>query len=235
MPAVARARGALDGGRRVARDPERRMRLLDGRWAGPHRRQAVARAREVGVAAAPERPADREVLLGPPAAPGKRHAERLELLAEPAGARGEDYTATREDVERGDLLRRDHGVAIRDDVRADAQPHAAGLAGEIGEGDRRLEEALDDAQVAGPRIGPTVVRIDRASGARGDEVVAHPDGVDAERFRLAGEADEHVGRGERSVVGERDAEAHAGELPEGGPAAPVGAQRLRRRSRAVST
>src|SRR5207253_1421673 len=118
-PAVARAGGALDGVRRVARDPERRMRLLDGRWAGPHRRQAVARAREVGVAAAPERPADREVLLGPPAAPGKRHAERLELLAEPAGARGEDYTATREDVERGDLLRRDHGVAIRDDVRAD--------------------------------------------------------------------------------------------------------------------
>ncbi len=206
------------------------MRLLDGRRAGAHGRQPVARALELRVAAAPERATDGEVLVGPEAAARERHAECLELLAQPPGTDREDGAPAREDVERGDLLRRDDGVPIREDVCADAEAHAARVACEERQRDGRLEEPFDDGHVAGPGVGPAVVGIDRARVARRDQVIAHPDGIHPQRLGLTREPRQKIGCRERTVVGQRDPDAHGPELAEGAPGTPAGHDQITRTS-----
>ena len=157
----------------------------------------------------PERAADREVLVGPPAARARteRRARRTPRRASRRRC-ASTSAAAGERVERRDLLRGHDRVPVRHDVRAHAEPDARRRAGQERERRERLVELLDDSHVAGLRIGPAVVGIDDRDADRRHQVIAHPHRVDAELLGAPGEAHERRRAGERAVVRERDAVSH---------------------------
>ena len=60
------------------------------------------------------------------------HVERAELLLEPPDADAEVDSATGQDVEVGDVLRRAHGVALWDEADAGAEADPIGHGREVG-------------------------------------------------------------------------------------------------------
>jgi hypothetical protein len=207
VPALAEARGARAGGPRVAGHPERE-RLLEWLRPRPHGREVDEVPAVRGHLVGPERATDGEVLVRAPPPALERHADRLELLPEPPDADREHDAPSRERIESCHLLGGHDGRTVGHDVGAHAEPDAGRRAGEEGERREWLVEMLDHADVARPRVRAPVVGIDGRDAGRCDEVVAHPDRVDAERLGASCEAREGRGAREGTVARERDPEAH---------------------------
>src|SRR6185437_878599 len=97
---VAMPGGASERCRRIAADPDRRMRLLQRKGFGAYVVVAVEPAREAGGRLRPELLEDREPFVGDGAAPVEiGRVERLEFLLEPAGADAQRYPSARQHVE----------------------------------------------------------------------------------------------------------------------------------------
>ena len=112
---------------------------------------------------APQR--DRLVEIRAPHVEPVTGAEIRELRLAPANPEAGDHPAARQRVERGELLREDHGVALGDDDDARAEPETAVPGADPG-------ERLDRVEVR-PVVPGRVAVVD-------EDVVGRPDGVEAE-------------------------------------------------------
>ena len=135
----------------------------------------------------------------------ERHADRLELLLEPADADAELDAAAAHVVERRHLLGQHERIAQRqdDDAGHEAQPGRDG--GHRRHPDQRIGQgaAWPAGQPAARRVG-----IDRGVFVREDDVVDGDDGVEACRFRKLDHADcaREIGEG---VVAEVEGVLHS--------------------------
>src|SRR5262249_19688286 len=141
VPALADIGDAPEGGVALAAEVDRGMGLLDRLRVLAARRQVVERAVVLGDRVAPEAAHDLQVRPRPGGAAIDRDAERGEPLGEPTAADTEVDAAVREPVDAGDLLRRVDGRALRHQADAGAEPDRLRLAGEKGEGNKRIERA----------------------------------------------------------------------------------------------
>jgi hypothetical protein len=153
-----------------------------------------------------EKPAERvDRLVEQPAAVGARGEPRLrqlELLAVGADPDARDHAAVAELVERGELLREQHGLARAEDQHSRRETGAARDAGGRGEDDDDLVEAR--------RVGVVLADVGRRR-----DVIVSPERVVAELVAEHEEIDELVRAAERQrqvqallARGQRDAELH---------------------------
>ena len=114
-PAVAACRDPAQRGLARSADPDRRARLLHRARPLPDVLEAPARAGVLRPLVG-ERDGDRvDRLVGDRAALGERHAERVELAFDVAGADADDRAAARERVERRERLGGLQRVLVRGD------------------------------------------------------------------------------------------------------------------------
>ena len=119
-----------------------------------------------------------QALLEARAAAVRRHAEHRHLLLRPAHACAEDEAPAGEVVERGDQLRREHGLAVVEHQHRRAEPDRARHARDEGELGRRLEDRVVDRR-ARRHDAVGRVRVRRAPLAREHDVVVDPERVEA--------------------------------------------------------
>ena len=179
-------------GRRLATDPDRDVRLLDGSRVGAD----VAVAHPAAVEAArpvlrPQVDARGHVLVGhgAPAVVQLADPERVELLAHPPDADAERDAPVRDPVDRRQLLREDERVAVGHDEHARTDQHTLRAGGDRRHhGDRVVDELLGTER----RIAGGVVEVARRDAARHDHVVVDPDRVVAERLGRVGDREAAV-------------------------------------------
>jgi hypothetical protein len=113
-------------------------------------------------------------LVGAGAAAAEVGADGGELVRLPAHADTEDEPVAGQAGQGGGLLGQQHRFAQRRDQHRGAQPDAAGVRGQVREGDQRLVHAA---------VGVAV-------GLRRQQVVGQPQGAVAEILRLSGQLHE---------------------------------------------
>ena len=190
--------------RRMAADPDRRMRLLQREGFAADVGIAVELAVEAGGRLRPELLEDRDPFVGHRAAPLEVGAvQRLELLLQPADADAQRDPSAGQDIERGHHLRRQHRVAIGQHQHGgdEAQPlRRAGHHAQDGEGLQRVAAA---GMLAVQRVG-----IGRLAFDREDDVVGDHGGVQPQPLAFARQREDAVARGGRAAGGEIEAVAH---------------------------
>src|SRR6266540_873973 len=142
VPTVPALDGAAIGGRRFPTDDDRRMRPL-------HRPRALDDVGEADEAPlerrrrlVPQRPHDRQVLVGPGATIGQRHAERAQLRLDIADPDADGQPPLGQHVDRRELLRQQDRLPLRQHDHPEAQPHPAGQRRHVGQGHDRLDTRL---------------------------------------------------------------------------------------------
>ena len=148
----------------------------------------------------PELLVDPQVLVGRPATRlERRRAHRRELLGHPAGADADDGPPAREQVDGGEKLRRQHGLAVGHDHHRGEQPHLAGDAGQVSHQRQRLQalagEQGGEIERAVGRIG--VGRID-ALGHH--DVIRDRENSVAQLFAVLGDGPDVLRHGQRPAV-----------------------------------
>jgi len=146
---------------------------------------------------------DRLVRPGPALVEGC--AEDLDLLAHPAHARAQDDPASREMIEGGEHLGREHGVAVGEHEDGGAEARALGDAGHEAERGQGLEKRRvgRKGKLPGGAIG-----IARGDGVGHDDVIAGPQAVVAKPLHLTREGQQVRPRGQGPEDGEMAAEFH---------------------------
>jgi len=145
------------------------------------------------------------VVVATPAV-GERHADRIELLLQPADPDPEDHATATQVVDRRDLLRGDQGVALRDDEDARRELDPLGHRGHVGQPDERVRQV--ELLGAAGHLARPVVRVLRLVAARHDDVLDGPErlepGALGDRRQLASPRCRRAHPG----VGEHQAELH---------------------------
>ena len=133
-----------------------------------------------------------EVLVGPFAAFLERDTERFELGRQPARANAHDQPPTAQVVDRTQEFRGEDRVAVGDDEDARTDGDVGGFGGQVGQDRQGFGHELRD--------------IGRAFGH--DDVVADPDGVEADVFDGAGHRPDGFRRRELVGLWDGDSVAH---------------------------
>ena len=135
----------------------------------------------------------------------ERHPERGEFLAPPPGSRAQDDPPPGEIVGRGQRLRGDDRVAIRNDQNACADRDPLRRGGQVGDGRQRFQPGLVRAERerAGGRVG-----VGRAAVDWDEQAVGHPDRVVPEGLRPLGQGGDGLAVGQRPAPLQREAESH---------------------------
>ena len=134
----------------------------------------------------------------------ERRRDHVELLLQPADADPEVDPPAGEVVEVDHLLGRVHGVPLRHEADAGAEPDPVGDGGQVGEGGERLEQPGVAAAGEAAVVGVGVLRLVLVEH---HHVLGHPDRLEAAVLGLAAERAEDLGvgvavaeRGEQSDV-----------------------------------
>jgi hypothetical protein len=143
-PAVGDAAGAAQRRGGTAAQQHRRVRALQRLGLHPGRGNLVEVAVELDQVVGPQRPQHPQELLAPGAALRVRHARGRELHPGPADAEPHVEAAAGDDVEGGQLLGHQGRREERHVEHRHPQPDAAGVAGQVGEGDDRVQDAAVD-------------------------------------------------------------------------------------------
>src|SRR5947208_920926 len=153
-----------------------------------------------------ELPADRlDVFVHPCAAFLERHAERVELLAQPTDAHAQLDAPLREHVERRELLGEDDGVALRQDEDAGREAERRGGGADPCQPDQRIG---DRALLGTGHATARRVRVLRLVVGWDDDVLDGPERLDAVLLGDSTEGGSHVGLHVGTDVGEHDPELH---------------------------
>src|SRR5438105_2066035 len=173
------------------------------------RRPACAGPSRLGDHVVVELPEERlerlGVLVGASGALLERHADGVELLAQPAHADTQHHPAPREQVEGGQLLGEDDGVALREDQDAGGE-----LQGGRDRADpRQPHQWIGDVDVLAAGHAPVGrVGILGLVPRRHHHVLDGPDRLEPGRLRVARHRDRILGPRPRSRIREDDPELH---------------------------
>ena len=205
VPAVAVLDGAPNGGRRHAADHQRHPALLGRRGAHAEAVPVDELAPILDVLPGPDRLERLQVFVRAPPAAGERHADGLELLAQPADAQPQHQAPARQVIDRRCPLGEVQRAGLRENVDARAEPQPGRRRGDEGQGD----EGVDDRRVRLERqFAVRVVRIDRGVRRGNDDVLRGPDRLVAQRLGVLHEGQDDVRVGELAQVDRNDPEFH---------------------------
>ena len=182
-PPVAERRGAADGRRTLAADPERRMGLLHRLGREFYVGELQVLTLELRVLVIPERDEGAQVLVGDGTTlvERSRHHQRTGLLTVPAYAEQDVQPAVGEHVNRSQHLGGEEGIAVRHDHEGH-QPYLRGLPGQKTDDGQDFERVLGRANA---RNRPAPARILRLDDPRHDEPFGCAYAVEAQRIGLA--------------------------------------------------
>ena len=150
--------GALDGGVARPADPDRRVRLLNGRRRGRYFLERCELAFERRNALAPQHLHSGQVLVCHGATLVERKAKRLKLQRRPAGADAEYEAAAAEPVQAGDHAGGEHRVPVRQDDDGRAECDLLRLPGQPGQRRERVVQGRGIASADVPGHGDVIAR-----------------------------------------------------------------------------
>src|SRR6266852_7168988 len=142
VPSVGERRGAAQRGLAVTTGPDGWMRFLHRFWLATHVGEVHVTPVELRFRLRPQRLHRLKIFVGACAALMIWRIEEGELLLQPSDAGAENYPPAREDVESGDHIRGNYGMAVRDDEHARAEANRRGAGRNVAEDSQRFEKVV---------------------------------------------------------------------------------------------